>query len=163
MGIYTALEMVCRNMGGLTAPAVAVIMALASLAPAEAKAAFPFKYNWTKFPAAWFGANATNWESPDQIAEIGKYSMAILGWQHLTKETHFTDVVYAQLAQAAVIKAAYPEMPVYVYTSFGWAFGMNAAVYPIMNDPAYEDFFLRSGDGYEFSYTNCQQTGTTPA
>merc|ERR1711967_121750 len=40
---------------------------------------------------------------------------------------------------------------------------MNAAVFPIMNDPAYSDFFLRSGDGYEFSYTNCQQTGTTPA
>merc|ERR1719326_2581437 len=44
---------------------------------------FPYPYDWDRFPAAWFGGNSTDWESPDQLAEIGKYSMAILGWQHL--------------------------------------------------------------------------------
>jgi len=119
-------------------------------------------YDWDNFPAAWFGANATNWESLEQIAEIGRYSLAILGWQHLSTTTNFTDVVYAQLAQAAIIKAAHPNLPVYVYCSFGWAFGQNAAVYPIMNDPAYKDFFLQSNNGAEFSDTDCQQTGKTP-
>ena len=56
--------------------------------------AWPFPYNTSKFPVAWFGANATMWESEEQIEEIGKYSMAILGWQHLTDVTDFTAVVY---------------------------------------------------------------------
>lgn len=43
------------------------------------------------------------------------------------------------------------------------AFGMNAASWEIMNDPAYTDYFLRSGDGYEFSQTNCQQAHTSTA
>jgi hypothetical protein len=72
-------------------------------------------------------------------------------------------VVYTQLTQAALIKAKHPDLPVFVYTSMGWAFGMNAGTDPIMNDPAYQDFFLRSGDGYEFSQTNCQQAHTSPA
>ena len=32
---------------------------------------------------AGFGGNATNFESEEQLEEIGKYSLAILGWQHL--------------------------------------------------------------------------------
>ena len=58
-------------------------------------------YDWSRFPAAWFGANATHWESPSQIAAIGKYAMAILGWQHLAGLDNMTAVVYAQLTQAA--------------------------------------------------------------
>ena len=50
---------------------------------------FPFAYNWSKFPTAWFAANATDWESKAQLAEIGRYSMAILGWQHLAAATHW--------------------------------------------------------------------------
>ena len=42
---------------------------------------FPIPYDWAKFPTAWFASNATNWEDEAQIAAIGKYSMAILGWQ----------------------------------------------------------------------------------
>ena len=34
-------------------------------------AKWPFPYNWTRFPAAWFGDNETNWESDAQIAEVG--------------------------------------------------------------------------------------------
>lgn len=49
-------------------------------------------YDWSRFPAAWFGANATHWESPEQIAEIGRYALAILGWQHLAGEDNMTAV-----------------------------------------------------------------------
>ena len=39
---------------------------------------FPFPYNWSRFPAAWFGANATSFESDAAMDEIGRYSLAIL-------------------------------------------------------------------------------------
>ena len=44
-------------------------------APARATlaagASFPFPYNWSKFPAAWFAANTTDWEDEAQLDEIG--------------------------------------------------------------------------------------------
>jgi len=123
-------------------------------------AAMPWAYDWDRFPAAWFGANATTWESSAQIAEIGKYSMAILGWQHLADIDDWSAVVYTQLSQAAIIKEAHPSLPVFVYAGFGWAFGLNAGVEPLMLEPdggAYSDFFLQSTDGPEYTRTNCQQ------
>eukprot|EP00965_Chrysotila_dentata_P212964 6187362-Pleurochrysis_carterae.AAC.2 len=93
-----------------------------------------------------------------QIAEIGKYSMAILGWQHLVDATDWTASVYAQLAQAAILKGAHPHLPVFVYAGFGWGFGMNAAVQPLMAQPeGYQDWFLQSTDGPEYTRTNCNQ------
>ena len=84
--------------------------------------------------------------------------MAILGWQHLGLTDNMTAVVYPQLTQMAIIKDAHPSLPVLVYCSLGWAFGMNAAVWPLMSDPRYKDFFLQSSGGsLEFSRTNCQQ------
>merc|ERR1711934_452388 len=71
----------------------------AVLAPSASGAGFPFPYNWSKFPTAWFASNATNWESNEQIELIGKYSMAILGWQHLDTPLNWTAVVYTQLTQ----------------------------------------------------------------
>ena len=125
---------------------------------AASASAWPWPYDWSRFPAAWFGSNATHWESPEQIATIGKYSMAILGWQHLGLTDNMTAVVYPQLTQMAIIKDAHPSLPVLVYCSLGWAFGMNAAVWPLMSDPRYKDFFLQSSGGsLEFSRTNCQQ------
>ena len=82
---------------------------------------WPFKYDSSKFPAAWFGANATHWESDAQIEAIGKYQLAILGWQHLTVTTNFSAVVYEQITQAAIIKERHPDLPVFVYCGFGWA------------------------------------------
>ena len=63
--------------------------------------------------------------------------MAILGWQHLTTPTKFADVVYAQLAQAAAIKAMHPDLPVYVYCSFGWVSNLHRATtfVPCPNSP----------------------------
>ena len=82
----------------------------------------------------------------------------MLGWQHLATSTDMTAVVYPQLAQAALLKDRHPALPVLVYASFGWAFGMNAAVWPLMHKPEYDGFFLLSTDGKpEFSRTNCQQ------
>jgi hypothetical protein len=132
------------------------------IATAAASSAFPWPYDWTRFPAAWFGANATHWESPAQIDAIGKYALAILGWQHLAGMDNMTAVVYPQLTQAAILKDAHPSLPVFVYCSFGWAFGMNANVFPLMNDPRYADFFLQSTHGtFEYSRTNCQQMHTS--
>merc|ERR1719498_1873647 len=37
--------------------------------------------------------------------------------------------------------------------------GLNAAVKPIMDDPAYSDFWLQSTDGPEYTHTDCQQMG----
>ena len=114
-----------------------VPLLMTALAASPLLTTTPWLYDWSRFPAAWFGANATEWESPDQIAEIGRYALAILGWQHLAADDNMTAVIYPQLAQAAIIKGAHPQLPVLAYTSFGWAFGMNAAVWPIMNDKRY--------------------------
>lgn len=117
----------------------------------------PWEYNWTSFPAVWFGGNGTDWESPEQIAAIGKYQMAILGWQDLLYEADWTAVVYTQLTQAAIIKDAHPHIKVMVYAGFGFAFGLNAAVWSLMQDAAYSDFFLQQQHGAEFTHTNCEQ------
>lgn len=136
------------------------VAALAALPSAcSAMDSLPWSYSWDKFPAAWFGGNGTEWESEAQLREIGRYSMAILGWQHLADAADFTAVVYSQLTQAAIIKKHHPEMPVMVYVGFGWGMGLNAAVKPIMDDPSYEDFWLQSNDGPEFTNTDCQQMG----
>ena len=97
--------------------------------------------------SAGFGGNATNFESEEQLEEIGKYSLAILGWQHLifavrvldhsqrwphrsvsntpslNRQTNWTASVYKQMEQAAIIKKRFPDLPVYVYTGFGNADG----------------------------------------
>ena len=87
--------------------------------------------------------------------------MAILGWQHLGLNDNMTAVVYPQITQMAIIKDAHPSLPVMVYCSLGWAFGMNAAVWPLMSKPQYKDFFLQStGGSFEFSRTNCYQEHT---
>jgi hypothetical protein len=58
--------------------------------------------------------------------------MAILGWQHLDTETDWTAVVYTQLTQAAIIKSRHPDIPVFVYCGYGFAFGLNAGTFPVM-------------------------------
>ena len=73
--------------------------------------------------------------------------MAILGWQHLDTPSDWVDVVYLQLTQAGIIKDKHPDLPVFVYTGFGWAMGLNAAVDAIWHDPSYKDFFLQVGTG----------------
>ena len=54
---------------------------------------------------------------------------------------------YPQLTQAGIIKDKHPDLPVFVYTGFGWAMGLNAAVDAIWHDPSYKDFFLQVGTG----------------
>eukprot|EP01048_Picozoa_sp_COSAG05_P004453 COSAG05_NODE_240_length_13119_cov_122.275806_2_plen_346_part_00 len=148
----------------LAAPASAVPVTAAQTSGPT----FPFPYNWSKFPTAWFAANATNWEDDEQIELIGKYSMAILGWQHLDTPLDWTAVVYTQLTQAAIIKNKHPELPVFVYCGYGFAFGLNAGTWPVMEsvskDPVgspFRDFFLQSEHGPVFTHTNCQQGHTS--
>ena len=129
---------------------------------------FPFPYNWSKFPAAWFAANSTDWESEAQLAEIGKYSMAILGWQHLAASTHWEAIVYTQLEQAAIIKKAHPGMPVFVYSGFGFAAGFNNGTWPALESvlkdrlgSPYRDFFLQGSSKTVATQTYCQQGHTS--
>ena len=140
----------------------------ASLAAPTGGGGFPFPYNWSKFPTAWFAANATRWESEAQLAEIGKYSMAILGWQHLAASTHWTAIVYTQIEQAAIIKKAHPDMPVFVYSGFGFAAGFNNGTWPalesVLKDPKgspFRDFFLQGSSKTVATQTYCQQGHTS--
>ena len=120
---------------------------------------FPFPYDWSRFPAAWFGGNATDWESSAQMDAIGRYSLAILGWQMLIFSTDWTASIYAQLTQAALIKRAHPALPTFVYANFGGALGFDAATHEIMLQNQYEQFFMQSTDGPEYSHSGCQQMG----
>mmetsp|Transcript_23483 Transcript_23483/g.71872 ORF Transcript_23483/g.71872 Transcript_23483/m.71872 type:complete len:225 (+) Transcript_23483:30-704(+) len=117
----------------------------------------PWRLDSSVFPACWFGSNGSAWESEAQLRRIGRYSLAIIGWQHLTAAGGWDGVVYLQLSQAAALKRTQPSLPVFVYASLGWAFGMNAAVLPLMSRPEYSSFFLQSYDGPEYTRTNCQQ------
>jgi hypothetical protein len=103
-----------------------------TILPSLSQAALPYPYDWSKFPAAWFGGNATNWENETQLEAIGQYSLAIFGWQHLITATNWTASVYAQLAQAAIVKDRHPQLPIYVYTDFGNADGYNAATWELL-------------------------------
>lgn len=76
--------------------------------------AWPFQYDWERFPAAWFGANATHFESEHQLDVIGKYALAIFGWQALITKTNWTASIHQQLAQASALKQRHPSLPVFV-------------------------------------------------
>ena len=147
---------------------VALVPALAGATP------LPFPYNWSQFPAAWFGANDTHWESAESIDEIGKYSMAVFGWQALLRVTNWTAAVYTQLSQAAIVKNRHPDLPVYVYTGFGNADGYNAATWPLIKGASdgcrghqpcrkvpepYTDWFLETETTPVYSMSACEQMG----
>jgi hypothetical protein len=136
--------------------------------------AFSFAYDWNKFPAAWFGANATHFESPSQLDFIGKFSLAIFGWQHLISATNWTATVYSQLNQAAIVKARHPELPVFAYTGFANADGYNAATWDIIRTASdgcpnhqpcrkvaepYTDWVLETDNGPVYSMSACEQMG----
>ena len=125
----------------------------------DSSPSLPWAYAWDRFPAAWFGGNATNWESDAQIQAIGRYSMAILGWQMLITATDWTGSLYAQLAQAAILKRAHPGLPVFVYAGFGGASGFEENTNRAMYNPAFSDFFMQSTNGPEYSHSGCQQMG----
>mmetsp|Transcript_23666 Transcript_23666/g.54190 ORF Transcript_23666/g.54190 Transcript_23666/m.54190 type:complete len:414 (+) Transcript_23666:3-1244(+) len=149
------------------------MMALLFL-PAALTSSLPFPYNWSQFPAAWFGANDSSWEGRAQISALSQYSMAIFGWQALISATNWTASVYAQLAQAAVVKAEHPELPVFVYTGFGNANGYNAATWPLIKGASdgcpghqpcrkvpepYTDWFLETESVPVYSMSACEQMG----
>lgn len=136
--------------------------------------ALPFPYSWTAAPAAWFGGNATNFENATQLDAIGQFSLAIFGWQHLITATNWTASAYAQLSQAAILKARQPELPVFVYAGFGNANGYNAATWEIIKSASdgcpghqpcrqvaapYTDWFLETDSAPVYSMSACEQMG----
>jgi hypothetical protein len=131
-------------------------MALLLMAAGASLSSLPWTYDWGRFPAAWFGANGTDWEA---VGALDNYSLAVLGWQHMTLATNWSGPIYAQLAQTAALKAAHPGLPVLAYACFGCANGFNPATASIMRDPAYRDFFMQSTDGPEYTFGACQNMG----
>jgi len=135
---------------------------------------YPIPYNWSKFPAAWFGANNTNFESEQELEAIGKYSLAIFGWQALITATNWTASIYAQLAQAGILKAKYPDLPVYVYSGFGNSDGYDAPTFEIIRSASdgcsghqpcrkvaepYTDWVLETDTTPVYSMSACEQMG----
>merc|ERR1712166_436259 len=175
MGKHKQMSMTMRLAGALLLLALAPSMAASAIVtptsspPSPTAGGFPFAYNWSKFPAAWFAANATNWEDQAQLAEIGKYSMAILGWQHLAAATDWNAIVYTQIEQAAIIKKAHPSLPVFVYPGYGFAAGFNNGTWPALESvlkdregSPYRDFFLQGKSKTVETQTYCQQGHTSP-
>ena len=139
-----------------------------------AAAALPFAYDWSKFPAAWFGGNATNFENATQLDAIAQYSMAVFGWQHLIFATNWTASIYAQLDQAAILKAHAPKLPVFVYAGFGNANGYDAPTWEIIKTASdgcpghqpcrkiaepYTDWVLETDSVPVYSMSACEQMG----
>ena len=57
-------------LGASASAATAAPTPPASAAAAAAPSSkWPFAYNWSKFPTAWFGANASHWESDAQVGK----------------------------------------------------------------------------------------------
>jgi len=146
------------------------LVAALLLAP-PSHAAFPWAYDWSKFPAAWFGGNATNFENATQLDAIAQYSMAIFGWQHLIFATNWTASIYAQLNQAAILKERKPELPIFVYAGFGNANGYNANTWESASDGCpnhqpcrkvaepYTDWVLETDTVPVYSMSACEQMG----
>ena len=129
---------------------------------------------WTQPPVGWFGGNATHFENASQLEAIGKYNIAIFGWQHLIFATNWTASVYAQLSQAAILKAQQPHMSVYVYAGFANADGYNAATWEIIRSASdgchghqpcrkvaapYTDWVLETDTTPVYSMSACEQMG----
>ena len=72
-------------------------------------------YNWSRFPAAWFGGSISGPESEAQLQSLGKYSVVLLNFVHEQKSTNYSHLLAAQVAQAKLIKERYPSTPVFVY------------------------------------------------
>ena len=151
-----------------------VLLCSSTLPVAQAQVPLPFAYNWSRFPAAWFGANATSFESEAQLDEIGRYSLAIFGWQALITATNWTASIYAQLAQASILKARFPSLPVFVYQGFGNANGYDAPTLEIIRTASdgcrghqpcrkvaepYTDWFLETDSTPVYSMSACEQMG----
>ena len=54
-------------------------------------------YDWDKFPAFWFGANASGFENSAQLKLIGKYSLVLFGWQHMQLACNYSNLLKAQV------------------------------------------------------------------
>lgn len=134
----------------------------------------PFPYDWSRFPAAWFGGNDTVWESAEQLDAIGRYSLAILGWQSMITATNWTATLYAQINQAALLKARHPELPIFLYAGFGFAPGFDTHIWEVIRTASdgcphhqpcrpvaepFTDWVLETETVPVYSMSACEQMG----
>jgi hypothetical protein len=125
--------------------AAAAVLAAAACAAAPAAAVRPlppWEYDWNSFPAAWFGANSTGWETEAQLEQLGRYQMAAFGFFDLLTMNNYTHEGAALIEQAAIVKKRHPNVTVGIYIDNlrfePFYDGMKVAV----DDPQYRDMFL---------------------
>ena len=91
------------------------------------------------------------------MAQIGRYQLALFGWQTMLVADNFTDELRDIVQQARMVKQAQPQLPVVVYIDNLRAEPFYASVLRIMHDPQYRDFFLRDQAGFIPATTYCRQ------
>eukprot|EP00466_Bigelowiella_natans_P015353 jgi/Bigna1/77339/fgenesh1_pg.47_\ len=104
------------------------------------------------FPSGWFGSNMLAKENSSQVAEIGKYKMANLGWQHEIWPSNFSHLAQTQISQLQAIKKAHPSLPLFLYLPAAFAPCIYSALDSIVKDPSvyeqsggkYHNWFLQS-------------------
>ena len=123
------------------AAAAALAAAAAELA-AAARPQPPWEYSYDSFPAAWFGANSTGWETEAQLEQLGRYHMVAFGFFDLLTKNNYTHEGAALIEQSRIVKRRHPNVTVGIYIDNlrfePFYDGMKVAV----DDPQYRDMFL---------------------
>lgn len=129
----------------------------------------PWNYTgFSKFPALFFGANASGPHNVEALAFIAKHSFAGLGWQHGTNVSNFQHLE-TQLAQGItqihdyLVSVSLPLPPLFVYRHFQMSFTEFDITRAAATNPIYQDMFFHDNDGT--SSTECvqQNTGSVPS
>ena len=107
-----------------------------------------WSYDWSRFPAAWFGNNVTGFENERQLESFGRYSLIMFGWQAMQGPTNYSHTLRAQVEQARRVKQRYPTMPTVVYVPGDGAQPMYDADLPLFEDfERYKGFFYLNATG----------------
>jgi hypothetical protein len=107
-----------------------------------------WSYNWSRFPAAWFGNNVSGFENERQLGELGRYSLVMFGWQAMQGPSNYSHTLAAQVEQARRVKERYPGMPTAVYWPADGAQPLYDAELPLFqNFERFKGFFFLNSSG----------------
>jgi hypothetical protein len=107
-----------------------------------------WSYDWSRFPAAWFGNNVSGFENEHQLEIFGKYSLIMFGWQAMQGPTNYSHTLRAQVEQARRVKERYPGMPTVVYVPGDGAQPLYDAELALFEDfERYSGFFYLNATG----------------
>lgn len=74
-----------------------------------------WKYSYDSFPAAWFGANSTGWETESQLEQLGRYHLVAFGFFDLLTKNNYTHEGAALIEQSRIVKQRHPNVTVGIY------------------------------------------------